>query len=50
MHNPIEGVVGFVIATKLYQSKWQVRSQAEAIKPGLQHKFGNLTLFSPQTC
>ena len=25
-------------------------SQAEAKKPGLQHKFGNSTLFSPQTC
>ena len=24
--------------------------QAEAMKPGLQHKFANLTLFSPQTC
>ena len=22
----------------------------EAMKPGHQHKFGNLTLFSPQTC
>ena len=26
----------------------QARSQAEAMKPGLQHKFGNLTLFLPQ--
>ena len=28
----------------------QARSQAEAMKPGLQHKFGNLIVFSPQTC
>ena len=27
----------------------QARSQAEATKPGLQHKFGNLTLFSTYT-
>ena len=28
----------------------EARSQAESTKPGLQHKFGNLTLFSPQIC
>ena len=27
-----------------------VRSQGEGMKPGLQHKFDNLTLFLPQTC
>ena len=27
-----------------------VRSQAKDMKPGLQHKFGNLTLFSRKTC
>ena len=26
------------------------RTQAEAMKPGLQHKFVNLTIFSPHTC
>ena len=28
----------------------QTRSQAEAVKHGLQHKFGNLTLFSSVIC
>ena len=28
----------------------QARSQAKAVKPVLQHEFGNLALFSPQTC
>ena len=28
----------------------QARSEAEEMKPGLQHKFGNLIIFSPQTC
>ena len=28
----------------------QARRQAGAVNPGLQHKFGNLTLFSSKTC
>ena len=33
----------------MYPYSPQARRQAEAMKPGLQHKFGNSTLFSPQT-
>ena len=29
---------------------YQMRSQAEAMKLGLQHNFGSLTLFSPKIC
>ena len=32
----------FIPLSKIY---YQARSQAEAMKPELQHKFGNLTLF-----
>ena len=28
----------------------QARNQAGAMKPGLKHKFGNLTLFSSKIC
>ena len=34
-------------SAKVLLTSTQARSQVEAMKPGLQHKIGNLTLFSP---